>query len=200
MMAVPRSSESAADDEALTPANGTVEPPPDANGHLDGNGSSPGAASSPQQQIVKVNTSIEPVDDAGTSVAPGNGVTEATTALATVGPRLGPDPGLYAVLGLDPSVSDAEIQTTYRRLAARLQGGGGKDQAALRQLNVAYEVLGTRVRRDEYDRLRLAQLLAPVHPARFAPAPRPPPGSHVDVARGMPFSHTMPASPMCSWC
>jgi hypothetical protein len=75
-----------------------------------------------------------------------------------------PDPGLYAVLGLDPSASDAEIQSTYRRLAARLQGGGGRDQARLRQLNVAYEVLGTRVRREEYDRFRLAQVLAPNAP------------------------------------
>jgi hypothetical protein len=129
MMAVPRSSERAADEEALTPANGTVEPPP------------PVAASTPPQQIVKVVTAIEPV-----------------------GPRLDPDPGLYAVLGLDPSGSDEEIQTTYRRLAARLLGGGSREHAALRQLNVAYEVLGTRVRRDEYDRLRQAQLLAPGAP------------------------------------
>jgi hypothetical protein len=125
---VPRRSERAADQEAHTPANGTVVPPPDEATELD---------------IV---------------------ATEATTALATVGPRLDPDPGLYAVLGLDPSVSDIEIQTTYRRQAARLLGGGANDQAALRLLNVAYEVLGNHVRREEYDRLRLAQLLAPGAP------------------------------------
>ncbi|MGI9148627.1 MAG: J domain-containing protein [Chloroflexota bacterium] len=87
-----------------------------------------------------------------------------TTALAKVGHRVAPDPGLYAILGLDPAASDAEIQTTYRRQAARLQSGGARQQALLRQLNVAYEVLGTRVRREEYDRSRLAQLLAPSAP------------------------------------
>jgi hypothetical protein len=72
------------------------------------------------------------------------------------------DPGLYAILGLDPSASDAEIQTTYRRQAARLVRGGSKD--ALKQLNVAYEVLGNPARRADYDRLRLTQSAAPNGP------------------------------------
>lgn len=151
MMAVPRSSKRAADasdDEAKTPANGSVEPPP-VNGAAEL--PSPGAESAPPQQIVKVVTAIEPV-----------------------GPRLDPDPGLYAVLGLDPSASDEEVQTTYRRLAARLQGGGSREHAAMRQLNVAYEVLGTRVRRDEYDRLRLAQVLAPGAPPQIQPGAKAP--------------------------
>src|SRR5262249_39368647 len=70
-----------------------------------------------------------------------------------------PDPGLYAVLGLDPSVSDVEIQTTYRRMAAKVLGS--PDVQALKRLNIAYEVLGNPVRRAEYDRLRLTQALAP---------------------------------------
>lgn len=70
------------------------------------------------------------------------------------GPPVPSDPGLYAVLGLDPSAADSEIQTAYRRQAARLVGGGGRSSAALRQLNVAYEVLGNPFRRAEYDRLR----------------------------------------------
>jgi DnaJ domain len=159
---VPRSSKRAAgapDEEALTPANGSVEPAPPANGTVEpplpANGTAdqpaPVAASTPSQQIVKVGTAIEPV-----------------------GPRLNPDPGLYAVLGLDPSVSDEEIQITYRRLAARLLGGGSREHAAMRQLNVAYEVLGTRVRRDEYDRLRLAQLLAPGAPPQILPGAKAP--------------------------
>lgn len=81
-------------------------------------------------------------------------------------PRLPADPGLYAILGLDPSASDAEIQTAYRRQAARLVSNGEIGQ--LRQLNVAYEVLGTPVRRLEYDRARTLQLLAP------GPPPAPP--------------------------
>jgi hypothetical protein len=124
MKVVPRRPERAADEEAETPANGTVELPAGALVHLE-NGTSDSAA---------------------------------------VGPRLDADPGLYAVLGLDPSVPDIEIQTAYRRQAARLQGGGANAQAALRQLNAAYESLGNRARRDEYDRLRLAQLLAPGAP------------------------------------
>src|SRR5439155_18699796 len=79
--------------------------------------------------------------------------------LATIGPgpELKADPGLYAVLGLDPAVSDAEVQTTYRRQAAKLLGNGSNVTHALKQLNVAYEVLGNPVRRAEYDRLRLSQ-------------------------------------------
>jgi hypothetical protein len=166
MMAVPRRSKRAADQEAHTPANGMVEPPSDAhNNHLDGNGNSPAVPGTPEQQIVPVITSAEPIEVIDTATELENvGATESTIALASVGPRLAADPGLYAVLGLDPSVPDIEIQTTYRRLAARLQRGGSNDQAALRLLNVAYEVLGNHVRREEYDRLRLAQLLAPGAP------------------------------------
>jgi hypothetical protein len=76
-------------------------------------------------------------------------------------PKAAVDPGLYAVLGLDPSVSDAEIQTTYRRRAAKLLGNGGASNAAMRQLNVAYEVLGNPVRRAEYDRGRATATHAP---------------------------------------
>jgi hypothetical protein len=160
MMAVPRRPESAANEEAHTLTNGTVEPPSGPLEHLDANGTSPGAPSTPAP-IVKVIAAVEPNEVSNVD----DGFEEgATTALATVRAEVDPDPGLYAVLGLDPSVSDVVIQTTYRRQAARLQGGGGKDQARLRQLNVAYEVLGTRVRREEYDRMRLAQLLAPTGP------------------------------------
>ena len=90
-------------------------------------------------------------------------------ALAVPGLRLPPDPGLYAVLRLDPSASDAEIQTTYRRLAARLLGSGSNDIQALKQLNVAYEVLGNPVRRAEYDRLRLTPLKSVATPAPTRP-------------------------------
>jgi hypothetical protein len=100
-----------------------------------------------------------------------NGLADAVEALATTsdGPRLAPERGLYAVLGLEPSASDAEIQTTYRRLAAKLIANGSHDNQALRQLNVAYEVLGNPVRRAEYDRLRLAQLLPSVAPTPIRP-------------------------------
>ncbi len=116
------------------------------------------AGQEPHTPPVLVVKSAEPINAA-------NGASAPTQALATVGPtRVDPDPGLYAVLGLDPSATDAEIQSTYCRHAARLQGGGARQHALLRQLNAAYEVLGTRVRREDYDRLRMAQLLAPSGP------------------------------------
>jgi hypothetical protein len=90
-------------------------------------------------------------------------------ALTKPGPRLAADPGLYAILRLDPSASDAEIQTTYRRQAAKLLGNGSNDIKALKQLNVAYEVLGNPVRRAEYDRLRLTPVTSV-----SAPSPRRP--------------------------
>lgn len=80
-------------------------------------------------------------------------------ALPAPGPSVRPDPGLYAVLGLDPSVSNAEIQTTYRRMASKLMGSGSRESQALKQLNVAYEVLGNPARRTEYDRQRMHQAL-----------------------------------------
>jgi hypothetical protein len=80
-----------------------------------------------------------------------------------------PDPGLYAILGLSPLATDAEIQTMYRRLAARLLSDGG-DNATLRRLNVAYEVLGNPVRRAEYDRARRALPTGQaVHPTPLRP-------------------------------
>jgi hypothetical protein len=78
------------------------------------------------------------------------------------------EPGLYAVLGLDPSVPDAQIQTTYRRMAAKLIGDG-ENGKALKQLNAAYEVLGNPLRRTEYDRLRLTQSLSPGPPTPIRP-------------------------------
>jgi hypothetical protein len=93
-----------------------------------------------------------------------------TMALATTSESLvvDADPGLYAVLGLDPSVSDAAILTAYRRQAAKLLSSGATNTHAMRELNVAYEVLGNPVRRAEYDRMRLAQMfaLAPPTPVR----------------------------------
>src|SRR3569833_1507554 len=65
------------------------------------------------------------------------------------------DSGLYAVLGLPPTASDAEIQVAYRRQAARLAGGGRRKAERLRQLNAAYGVIGHPALRVEYDRTHL---------------------------------------------
>jgi hypothetical protein len=115
-----------------------------------------------EDRPVETPVAIEPLVPDGVLI-------EAVGPIDTSGPRLTPDPGLYAVLGLDPSATDAEIQTTYRRQAARLSGTGSNNIQALRQLNVAYEVLGNPVRRAEYDRLRLAHLFAPGPPTPIRP-------------------------------
>jgi hypothetical protein len=94
---------------------------------------------------------------------------------APSGPTLAVDPGLYAVLGLDPSASDALIMSSYRRQAERLLRKGATNTHAMRELNAAYEVLGNPLRRAEYDRLRFQQT--------FAPADRTPLQPGVKVAR-----------------
>ena len=138
-MPVPRRPERAVDQDAERPVNGIVDPaaapPNDAE-----NGALPAEAASQEPP------------------APG------AMALPPPGRRIPADPGLYALLGLDPSASDAEIQTTYRRQAARLLGSGSDDVQAMKRLNVAYEVLGNPVRRAEYDRLRSTQYLSPHAP------------------------------------
>ncbi len=62
-----------------------------------------------------------------------------------------PDAGLYAILGVSATASDAEVQIAYRRKAARLATSRGRSGRELRQLNAAYEVLGNPTRRAEYD-------------------------------------------------
>jgi DnaJ-like protein len=148
MMAVPRRSEHAADEEAHTHVNGT-------NGKVDASTAAPtGSESTP------VTVDAIPEDDAETSRLPILADAAALPALPP-GPTIQADPGVYAVLGLDPSASDAEIQTTYRRQAAKLMSSGSNDNQALKRLNVAYEMLGNPVRRAEYDRMRLTQALMP---------------------------------------
>jgi hypothetical protein len=147
MNPVPRRPKRAADEAAQVTPNGTVAPPePRAE-----NG-----APSPTET-----TAAATAHDRAGRDSNGLAKTEADdVAGGGDGPRIAPDPGLYAVLGLGPSASDAEIQTTYRRQAARLLNSGSTNTHAMRELNVAYEVLGNPVRRVEYDRLRLSQSLA----------------------------------------
>ena len=158
MMAVPRRSQRAAGAEADTQSSVATPEPSNAATPEPLNGATP-----------------EPTK--GATPEPTNGASsDAETALVPVlpepaplaalpaGPQPKADPGLYAVLGLDPSVSDSEIQTTYRRQAARLMRSSSDDFQALKQLNVAYEVLGNPARRVDYDRMRLTQSLVTTAP------------------------------------
>ncbi len=146
MMAVPRPSNRAADQDADTHVNGTADP-----------------------------LAAPPAEDASTSEAETSllpVLAEQETALLPstegAGPKLKVDPGLYAILGLDPGASDDEIRTTYRRMASKLVAGG-YDNQALKQLNHAYEVLGNPVRRADYDRIRTTLALAPGGPTPIRP-------------------------------
>jgi DnaJ-like protein len=94
------------------------------------------------------------------------------------------DPGLYGVLGLPPSASDTDIQTSYRQHASRLLANGTTaDIAALRQLNAAYEVLGTPVRRAEYDQVRLLPPATVLHGPSSAVRPGAKQGTRVGRRR-----------------
>jgi hypothetical protein len=141
MMPVPRRPKRAAGQEVVIPTNGTHTPPPD-----------------PTEPAKNGAPKPAPPVSAPLAIVEANGLDKPDVADAE-GPRLAPDPGLYAVLGLDPSASDAEIQTNYRRQAARLLNNGSNNTHAMRELNVAYEVLGNPVRREEYDRVRFSQSL-----------------------------------------
>jgi len=159
MMAVPRRPDYAADQEADTHVNGT-------------NGTNGTVDATPVATVAAQDDDPEDVPpEAETTRLP---VLAEESALATPLPAaVRPDPGLYAVLGLDPSASEIAIQTTYRRQAAKLIGNGGSDNQALKQLNVAYEVLGNPVRRAEYDRMRLSQALMPAGaPTPIRPGPK----------------------------
>src|SRR5436309_12321162 len=136
MMAVPRRPRRPADGETETPVNGTLELPMMPSAAAE-NGSAPPPPAAPPTDLA----------------LPTRGEKIEAHAAQGPGPQLTPDPGLYAVLGLEPNVADTVIQTTYRRQAARMLGNGSNDNAALRRLNVAYEVLGNPVRRAEYHRL-----------------------------------------------
>jgi hypothetical protein len=147
MMAVPRRADRAADQEADTQVNGKLELEESSEPESE-------AQSEPETTLLPV------LADEAADLA--------TPALPAPNPLVKPDPGLYAVLGLDPSASDVQIQTTYRRMAARVLGGSGDNQA-LRQLNIAHEVLGNPVRRAEYDRLRVSQSLVSGTPTPIRP-------------------------------
>jgi hypothetical protein len=157
-----------------SPPNGTAAPESPRNGSAPSEAPANGTAPEPPANGTTAPIPLPPAAEPApaTAAAEDEDADEPTRAIELAsGPGSPPDPGLYAVLGLDPSTTDAEIQTAYRRQAARLLGSGADNGGALRQLNVAYEVLGNPYRRAEYDRLRLSHVgvLAPPTPIRPQP-------------------------------
>jgi molecular chaperone DnaJ len=57
----------------------------------------------------------------------------------------------YAVLGVSPGATAAEIKAAYRRLVKRHHPDAGGDAQRILDLNAAWEVLGDRERRRRYD-------------------------------------------------
>jgi curved DNA-binding protein CbpA len=68
---------------------------------------------------------------------------------------------LYAVLGVEPTASQAEIRAAYRRLArARHPDLPSGSDSAMVALNLAYRVLGDPERRRRYDASRAPKIWA----------------------------------------
>lgn len=57
----------------------------------------------------------------------------------------------YEVLGVPKSASDAEIKKAFRSKAHKLHPDKGGDKAAFQELNEAYQVLGDKNKRAQYD-------------------------------------------------
>lgn len=128
-------------------------------------------------------------------------------------------PDLYAVLGVDPTATDAEIGRAFRRLARHHHpdSASAGDASALRFGDVAraYEVLGDPTRRADYDRARHARPAThiPVHHHDPVPTARRPVGANLpaptsveitldleEAALGTTATVTIPQRATCGHC
>jgi curved DNA-binding protein CbpA len=80
----------------------------------------------------------------------------------------------YAILGVPPTASEAEIRDAYRRLVRHYHPDLNPEredaEARIKELNEAYEVLSDPVRRARYDRTRPVRI--PVRVGSIPPSPQ----------------------------
>lgn len=94
----------------------------------------------------------------------------------------------YRVLQVDPSADVDVIQAAYRVLARRFHPDLAGDDAVMKRLNAAWEVLGDKDRRADYDRSRANgghQAQAPI--VTGAPGTRPAAPDHAGPPKGRAF-------------
>jgi curved DNA-binding protein CbpA len=81
----------------------------------------------------------------------------------------------YAVLGVRPNASQADLRAAYRARARERHPDIGGDEAEMRRLNAAYHLLRDPVRRKAHDKSREPASLVPDQP-HWTGAAGPPPG------------------------
>lgn len=100
-------------------------------------------------------------------------------------------PDLYRVLQVDPAANPLVIQAAYRVLAQIWHPDVAGDEAEMKRINAAWEVLGDPRRRKQYDIERAGRHTGPVIPTTTTPGhdtARPTVGEdHAGPPRGVPF-------------
>src|SRR5438093_4660385 len=94
----------------------------------------------------------------------------------------------YRILQVDPGADVEVIQAAYRVLARRFHPDLAGDDAVMKRLNAAWEVLGNKDRRAAYDKTRAgggAQFQAPI--VTSEPMVRAAPSDHAGPPRGRAF-------------
>jgi hypothetical protein len=90
---------------------------------------------------------------------------------------------LYKILQVDPAAEPEVVEAAYRRLALKYHPDVSQAPDAaerMRDLNMAYAVIGDRAKRADYDRERRRQLDAPAVPRVRREAHTPPPRLRVE--------------------
>lgn len=96
-------------------------------------------------------------------------------------------PDLYRILQVDPGAEVDVIQAAYRVLARRFHPDHAGDDAAMKRLNAAWEVLGNKTRRAAYDKTRGVDSVANSVVVTGAPAARPAAPDHAGPPTGRAF-------------